>query len=567
MEKMCAKRFCRNLVDDDHLYCEPCIARGHDRPKCSRLGCTRLPQRDRSFCSECSSMGLDSPRTTCDNLPAVPATERGAALLIVLLVVLVLLGAGLVGLHLTSQHTMMASNLTLAEQARIAAEAGLERGRFVLLSSHGLRIQDLLSGSQDPDDQVPSEPSHCDGSRRGAVLVDPATHAKLKNVPYPSLDRNVLPQSAGSVSSAMGRYTVYVRQDQGDCRMGNYACDSYHNADADCFPPPGSPPPNGYVVVRSEATGPDGRSWTFAEQTIRLSLPPGGAGGSPGTGGSGTGGSPGTGGAGGFGGVGGSSQGTGGSGTGGSTNCVSVPCLLYAVQAVAPCGGSITGCITINNNTVVDGYDSSLGPAGPGNQSNASVGMRCSAAGASSCPKNCPSGCITGSINYGQNVNLSTTTLPLPTHTTNNDHLVAPPSSTAAVTPPPDATYYEYLDLDSGGTVTLKAGRYVVEHLNSTPNSTLFIDDTDGPVLLWVLRNLAPNCTVTVKSGSPSSFWLIYLDDDDVNNNSNNHFTGVVFAPAAKVNLNYVVNGAVVGGQVTLNSLSKVHFDNNLKCP
>jgi|WetSurMetagenome_2_1015567.scaffolds.fasta_scaffold14336_3 uncharacterized membrane protein YgcG len=568
MEKRkCAKRRCKNPVDDGDLYCQECISTSLERPKCAIRGCSRTPQPDKLFCSSCSQLGadLDSPRTTCDNLPAV-RDERGAALIVVLLVVLVLMAAGLVGLHLSSQGTMMASNLNLAEQARISAEAGLERGRAVLLSSPGVRVSDLLAGTNDPDDQVPNDPSGCDGSSRGAVLVDPTTHSKVKDVPYPSIDRSVLPPSAGTVTSSMGHYTVYVRQDQGDCRMGNYTCDSYPDSGS-CTPPQGSPAPNGYVVVRSEAVASDGKSRAVVEMTVRLVLPPS-TGGSSGSGGEGTGGSSGSGGVGGIGGgVGGSSQGTGGSGTGGSTTCVPVPCLPYAVLAVAPCSGSVPGCITINNSTVVDGYDSSYGPSGPGNQSNASVGMRCSSGASGSCPKNCPSGCITGSINYGQNVNLSTSTLPLPPHSANNDHLSAPPSSTATTTPPPDATYYEYLDLNAGGTVTLRAGRYVVEHLNSTANSTLFIDDTDGPVFLWVEQNLSPNCTVTVKSGRPSSFWLVYVGTDDVNNNSNNFFTGVIFAPASRVNLNYVVNGAVVGGQVTLNSLSKVHFDSNLTCP
>jgi hypothetical protein len=69
-----------------------------------------------------------------------------------------------------------------------------------------------------------------------------------------------------------------------------------------------------------------------------------------------------------------------------------------------------------------------------------------------------------------------------------------------------------------------------------------------------------------VKSGNPASFWLIYNGTGQINNNSNNSFTGILFAPGAGINLNYAVNGAVIGAGVTMNGGLVVHYDTNLRC-
>jgi hypothetical protein len=185
---------------------------------------------------------------------------------------------------------------------------------------------------------------------------------------------------------------------------------------------------------------------------------------------------------------------------------------------------------------------------------------------ASSCPDNCAVGCITGTVDYGHVSGYGASTMPVPAHLTNTVQLSAPPNHTIA---PPDSSvvYYDELDLNMGGTLTLKAGRYVVNRLNLNSNSTLYIDDSAGPVTVWVLSAFSPSSTVTVKSGNPDNFWLVYDGTQQINNNTNNSFTGVIFAPLAEVNLNYVVTGAVVGGKVTLNSDAKVHFDTKLRCP
>ena len=502
-------------------------------------------------------------------------SERGS-IVVVLLVLLTLLGLGVTSLFLTTSSVRVATNIKLTNDARVVAESGLERARDILLSDPtSVPLATLLVGSGIPADEVPHDATRCLGEARGAVLVDfrDAHKVSLLDVDFPTIDRRSdLPAGAGNVvPQTLGHYTVYVRQDLADCRMGNFTCDFAAGTDSRvCEPPAGSPQPNHYVVVRSEGVAADGKSRDFAEATYFLggTTLPGEPGGDAGVGpgidaGSSSSAGGGSGGAGGVGG----SGGTGG--VGGATSTFPAPCLSYAVTAVAGCsGGWFKGCITINSSSLVDSFSSEVGPYGYSNKGAASIAMTCSkAAATSSCPNNCPSGCITGTVVYGQPSTFDASTIPVPAHVLNSNHVTVPSNVTLSPATPDTVTYYEEVDVNTGGTLTLEAGRYVVDRLNLNQGGTLYVDDDHGAVVVWVLSNLSPSSTVVVKSGKAENFWLIYDGTSDVNNNSTNNFTGVIFAPAAAVNLNYVVTGAVVGGRVTLNSPSRVHFDVSLRCP
>jgi hypothetical protein len=201
--------------------------------------------------------------------------------------------------------------------------------------------------------------------------------------------------------------------------------------------------------------------------------------------------------------------------------------------------------------------------------SNADVAMKCTSSN-DPCSLNCPSGCVTGTIKYGISSNYSVNTFPTPSCASYQNAITVPPSRTIS------PGCYDTLNLNdvngSHGTATLTAGDYVIKYLNLNDTSTsakLYIDDTNGPVRLFVpdSGSVSPNSPVVVKSGNPANFWLIYNGSSDVNNNTGNNFTGVIFAPAAKVNVDYQINGAVVGGMVNLTGTAVVHFNNALKCP
>jgi hypothetical protein len=224
------------------------------------------------------------------------AADKGAILLVVLIVMVALLGLGMTGLFLTSGSIQMNTNINLRNQALVVAEAGVERARGILnnrTTGWVPPVPSLLAGTG--GDEIPANPADCEGSVRGAILIDQITpscttiptpgECILKDRDYPSVDRSSdLPTSAGSVArTTMGKYTVYIRQDQADCRMGNYTCDYAREAtgiDAGvggaggttglttCTVPANIPPPNGSIVIRSEGLASDGRTRVVLEVTM-----------------------------------------------------------------------------------------------------------------------------------------------------------------------------------------------------------------------------------------------------------------------------------------------------------
>ena len=226
------------------------------------------------------------------------AADKGAILMVVLIVMVALLGLGMTGLFLTSGSIQMNTNINLRNQALVVAEAGVERARGILNNrSAGWvpPVPSLLAGSVPASDEIPANPADCEGSVRGAILIDQITPSCattptpapciLKGVDYPSVNRSSdLPTSAGNVArTTMGQYTVYIRQDQADCRMGNYTCDyARENAGVDagigggggttglttCTVPGNIPAPNGSIVIRSEGVASDGRTRVVLEVTM-----------------------------------------------------------------------------------------------------------------------------------------------------------------------------------------------------------------------------------------------------------------------------------------------------------
>jgi hypothetical protein len=217
------------------------------------------------------------------------AGERGAVLVVVLIVMVALLGLGMTGLFLTSSSIQMNTNINLRNQALVIAEAGIERARMVLnYPYYTPPIPTFLTQNNGAGGEVPANTSQCDGQLRGAILIDPVSdgctstpHCLLSGVTYPSLDRRInLPSSAGTVSmEALGKYTVYVRQDMADCRMGNFVCDMSPATAIDagiggsfgvttCAQPVGAPTPNGAIVVRSEGLASDNRTRVVLEVTM-----------------------------------------------------------------------------------------------------------------------------------------------------------------------------------------------------------------------------------------------------------------------------------------------------------
>ncbi|HEY0714168.1 MAG TPA: PilX N-terminal domain-containing pilus assembly protein, partial [Polyangia bacterium] len=182
--------------------------------------------------------------------------ERGAVLVVVLLVMFVLLSLGMVSLWLSSSNLRIAASMNLRTQTLYCAEAGIDRARAYLNSANPAAVPAfltrLLPGTNPTVDDIPSG---LDISGRpngvGAVLVD--TTGALANVAYPptSFERGASSTATAPVATTMGTYTVYIRNDLTDARDGNLLTDT-----------------NSSVVIRSQCVAPDGRTTSAIEVTF-----------------------------------------------------------------------------------------------------------------------------------------------------------------------------------------------------------------------------------------------------------------------------------------------------------
>jgi hypothetical protein len=211
-------------------------------------------------------------------------------LVVVLLVMMALLGMGLVGLYLTSGSIQMNANINMRNQALFVAEAGINRAKSVLnrtipgLPNWSPNLSGMLAGLTSPlgvavklnvADEVPSDPvSGCQaagGVDRGAYLRDePGSVVGCSSnsayvgcsVTYSNTvgDPNSPPPPP---SQTMGAYTLFIRQDLTECRIGNFICDGDPTT-----PDPNCPTANGMVVIRSEGTASDNRTKVVLEVTM-----------------------------------------------------------------------------------------------------------------------------------------------------------------------------------------------------------------------------------------------------------------------------------------------------------
>jgi len=196
---------------------------------------------------------------------------------IVMLAMIGLLGIGLTGVFLTGGNVQIAANTNLRNQALYVAEAGLERARDILNGPAQIDFPAMLGGTghaAHAQDEIPTAiDARGQPIGRGAIMRD-AAGVPLYQVSYPTTVSRTEPipgNSNGAPNTFMGSYTVYVRNDTAECRMGKFVVDG--------------PVANGnqMVVVRSEGTGFDNRTLVVLEVVM-------GPKGGPGTGQTGAGG-------------------------------------------------------------------------------------------------------------------------------------------------------------------------------------------------------------------------------------------------------------------------------------
>jgi hypothetical protein len=213
--------------------------------------------------------------------------DKGAVLVVVLLVMMALLGMGLAGLYLTSGTIQMNANINMRNQALYMAEAGINRARSVLnrpaTPSWQPDLAGMLEGTKSPNGmsvptlalthEIPDPSVGClaeSGTGRGAYFRDePGTVVGCDGGGGSAYIDCRLPDPA----SQLGKYTLFIRQDLAECRLGGNLPKCETNTDptklAVCTDASGNVVnTNSIVVVRSEGTASDNRTRVVLEVTM-----------------------------------------------------------------------------------------------------------------------------------------------------------------------------------------------------------------------------------------------------------------------------------------------------------
>jgi Tfp pilus assembly protein PilX len=183
--------------------------------------------------------------------PALRDRQRGAVLLIVLMLMVTLLGLGMTALWVTNGNLEVGGNINQRAQALYVAQAGMERARAILNATAPSTVSALLKASGNLEDDVPTS-LDADGLPAGAGAILLSGPTALRNIVYPP---STFGRTAGTASAprstVMGSYTVWVRNDTGECRLGKFLTDS-----------------NATVVVRSRGMAPDNRTSVVIEAVM-----------------------------------------------------------------------------------------------------------------------------------------------------------------------------------------------------------------------------------------------------------------------------------------------------------
>jgi hypothetical protein len=175
-----------------------------------------------------------------------------------MMIMIVLLGLGMSALFLTRSNVQMLTNTNLRNQALYVAEAGLERARDILNGPVAPDLTASIGGTghvANASDEIPSTVDAVSGLPvgRGAILTDTGGVPLLRvNYPTSVAHGEAVPGNPGGVAAQlMGVYTVYLRNDTAECRMGRFTTDA-----------------NQVVVIRSEGLANDGRTTVVLEMTM-----------------------------------------------------------------------------------------------------------------------------------------------------------------------------------------------------------------------------------------------------------------------------------------------------------
>ena len=125
------------------------------------------------------------------------------------------------------------------------------------------------------------------------------------------------------------------------------------------------------------------------------------------------------------------------------------------------------------------------------------------------------------------------------------------------------------ISVPTGTKKTLAPGSYLASGINVESYAELLINNTNGPVTVYVTGNVQITSTgkVTTTSTNPELFAVYVANNSPVQVSSGSSFYGVVYAPQSQVRLVSTGQfyGSFIGQSIAIDSVGKVHFDTALR--
>jgi RHS repeat-associated protein len=214
-----------------------------------------------------------------------------------------------------------------------------------------------------------------------------------------------------------------------------------------------------------------------------------------------------------------------------------IPCAARAEAVIAN-----TGNVFSNSGSLVDSYQSSVGPYGGTN-----IGTSGNVQAAETIVHN-------GGIIHGAqtpDVAAGLAVVPVPAGATNLPLGSKTPGSVDITT--------------AAESLTLAPGSYVVANLTVGAPAAITVSPV-GPVQIWVTGSLNLGGNENLH-GIPENFEILVTSSQPVNVNVSQGLFGFLYAPTSMVSVESNVFGGVVGSTVNLNASASVHFDQNSVCP
>lgn len=124
------------------------------------------------------------------------------------------------------------------------------------------------------------------------------------------------------------------------------------------------------------------------------------------------------------------------------------------------------------------------------------------------------------------------------------------------------------ISLKGKETKTLTPGTYILSSLSLSGQGTLKIDNTTGPVTLYLTGDLSMNGDgIENLSGLPDRLSIIQAENRSVSFGGNSTFYGTIYAPGSSLTFGggTTLFGGFIGQDVSAGGTATIHYDENLR--